>query len=98
VKSSKKQTCMEVTFTDTGVGIPEDVLAKIGKPLVTTKAKGMGFGLSICNRIMEAHRGKLSIKSEVGKGTTVKLTFPLTRKREKVKLLAAEAKSITPKS
>jgi signal transduction histidine kinase len=97
IKSSKTQTCMEITFTDTGKGIPADIVAKIGKPLVTTKAKGMGFGLAICNRIMEAHKGKLSIKSEAEKGTTVKLTFPLTKKKEKVKFLTVEAKSVTPK-
>ena len=96
IKSRKKQTCMEIIFKDTGIGIPEDLLAKIGKPLVTTKAKGMGFGLAICNRIMEAHKGKLSIQSEVGKGTTVKLTFPIMKKEEKVKFLTVEAKPVTP--
>jgi len=97
IKSRKDQTCTEIIFTDTGIGIPEDLLPKIGKPLVTTKAKGMGFGLAICNRIMEAHKGKLSIQSEVGKGTTVKLTFPIIKKKEKVKFLMVEAKSVTPK-
>jgi chemotaxis protein histidine kinase CheA len=46
---------------------------------------------------MEAHKGKLSIQSEVGKGTTVKLTFPIIKKKEKVKFLMVEAKSVTPK-
>jgi signal transduction histidine kinase len=45
---------------------------------------------------MEAHKGKLSIQSEVGKGTTVKLTFPIIKKKEKVKFLTAEANSVTP--
>jgi len=49
----------------------------IWKPLFTTKAKGMGFGLSICKRIIEAHGGNISVKSKVEEGTTFIITLPL---------------------
>lgn len=72
----------ELSFTDTGVGMSQDVLDKIGTPLFTTKAKGMGLGLSICKRMVEAHGGKLNVESSVGKGTTFKVIIPLKPKIE----------------
>ena len=48
--------------------------------MFTTKAKGMGFGLPICKRIAEAHGGKLSVESKVGKGTTITVTVPVKPK------------------
>ncbi|MHA2428038.1 MAG: two-component system sensor histidine kinase NtrB [Candidatus Hermodarchaeia archaeon] len=66
------------TFTDTGQGIPENIIDKIWIPLFTTKAKGMGLGLAICRRMVEAHNGSISVKSKVGKGTTFTITLPLT--------------------
>jgi len=68
---------LEIAFSDTGRGIPAEVLEKVGKPLFTTKAKGMGLGFAICKRIVEAHGGKISIESTVEKGTTVKLKLPI---------------------
>jgi signal transduction histidine kinase len=67
----------ELSCTDTGVGMSKDVLDKIWTPLFTTKAKGMGLGLSICKRMVEAHGGKLDVESSVGRGTTFKVIIPL---------------------
>jgi signal transduction histidine kinase len=50
---------------------------KLWSPLFTTKAKGMGFGLPVCKRIVETHGGKISVESTLGKGTTVTLTIPV---------------------
>jgi len=50
--------------------------------LFTTKARGMGFGLAICKRIIEAHGGKISVESTVGKGTTFTLIIPIEPKLE----------------
>ena len=65
-----------VTFTDSGEGMSKEILSKLGNPLFTTKAKGMGFGIPICKRIVEAHGGKLLIESTLGKGTTVTIAIP----------------------
>lgn len=82
IGSNEKNSSLEMVFTDTGTGIPEDTLEKIWKPLFTTKERGMGLGLSICKRIVEAHRGTISVESTVGKGTTFTVTFPIESKLE----------------
>jgi signal transduction histidine kinase len=64
------------TFSDTGTGMSEEAKEKAFTPLYTTKAKGMGFGLSICKRIIEAHGGKISVDSAPGKGTTFTVSLP----------------------
>ncbi|MDI9644405.1 MAG: PAS domain S-box protein [Candidatus Verstraetearchaeota archaeon] len=62
---------------DTGIGIPEDSLKKIFTPLYTTKPGGSGLGLVICKRIVEAHGGRISVESQVGKGTSFKIDLPV---------------------
>jgi PAS domain S-box-containing protein len=66
-------------FTDSGVGIPPEHLAKVMDPFFTTKevGKGTGLGLAICRRIVQEHRGAIGVESEVGKGTTVRVTLPV---------------------
>jgi signal transduction histidine kinase len=76
VKSKKSGGKVEITFADTGAGIPKETLERLFIPLFTTKARGMGFGLAICKRIIEAHGGKISVESTVGKGTTFTLIIP----------------------
>lgn len=73
---------VEIAFADTGTGIPEEVLPKIFSPLFTTKAQGMGFGLAICKRIIEAHGGTITVKTAVNKGTTFAITLPIKPKLE----------------
>lgn len=64
-------------FADTGSGMSEEVIAKIFTPLFTTKAQGMGLGLAICKRFIEAHNGKISVQSIQNQGTTFKVTLPV---------------------
>jgi signal transduction histidine kinase len=71
---------LEWTFSDTGVGMTQDTIAKIWIPLFTTKAKGMGFGLPICKRIIEAHGGSISVESKLRRGTTFTVTIPIEPK------------------
>jgi len=71
---------LEFAFTDTGVGMPKEVMEKLWTPLFSTKAKGMGLGLAICKRIVEAHRGNISVESIVGKGSTFIVTIPIEPK------------------
>ena len=63
-------------FADTGVGISEEILEKLWTPLFTTKSKGMGLGLPICKRLVEAHGGKITVWSRVGEGATFTVNVP----------------------
>jgi PAS domain S-box-containing protein len=76
ISSFKIGNCIEVAFSDTGTGIPEETLSKIFTPLFTTKAQGMGFGLAICKRIIEAHGGTIHVKTALNKGTTFTISLP----------------------
>ncbi len=69
----------EVTLNiaDTGAGIGEENLALLFTPFFTTKSKGLGLGLAICKRLVEAHGGRIDVKSKVGEGTTISVTLPL---------------------
>lgn len=68
-----------VEVADTGVGIAPENLARVQEPFFTTKpeGKGTGLGLAICRRIVSEHRGSLEIASQVGRGTTVRITLPV---------------------
>jgi signal transduction histidine kinase len=77
VKSESLDHIVRITFADTGNGIDKEHMAKLFTPLFTTKAKGMGFGLAICQRIIEAHKGKISVESTLNIGTTFTIEIPL---------------------
>lgn len=66
-----------IDIEDTGVGISEENMGKIFKPLFTTKAIGTGLGLSVCERIVESHGGEILVESEVGVGSTFTVRLPL---------------------
>jgi len=96
LRSTQKGSNIEIAFIDSGVGIPANILLKVFSPLVTTKAKGMGLGLAICKRIVEAHEGKIKVKSTEGKGTTFTITLPIKPRIELAVVnewLTAEASS-----
>jgi len=82
IKSKKTNGKLEIAFTDTGIGIRKEILEKIWTPLFTTKAKGIGLGLPVCKRIVEAYGGNISVESTVGKGTTFTVTIPIKPKLE----------------
>jgi sigma-B regulation protein RsbU (phosphoserine phosphatase) len=71
--TKKQPEGMVAEFADTGVGIPPDVLDKIFQPFYSTKPKGSGLGLTISQKIIEAHHGRITIESEPEKGTRVQL-------------------------
>ena len=77
---SENGRAIEILVRDDGAGIPAEILPTIFEPFVTTKDRthGTGLGLAVSRSIIERHSGKISIQSEVGKGTTVKITLPLT--------------------
>ncbi|MDE3820410.1 oxygen sensor histidine kinase FixL [Sinorhizobium meliloti] len=65
-----------VVVEDTGGGIPEEVAGQLFKPFVTTKASGMGIGLSISKRIVEAHGGEMTVSKNEAGGATFRFTLP----------------------
>jgi signal transduction histidine kinase len=66
-----------LAVSDTGPGIPGERLAHVFEPFYSGKPSGSGLGLTIAERIMAAHGGRIEIDSEVGRGTRVSLLFPL---------------------
>jgi signal transduction histidine kinase len=77
ISSRQNGENVEFILADTGSGISEDIIGKIFTPLFTTKAQGMGFGLAICKRIVEAHGGKIGVESTLNKGTTFTISLPI---------------------
>jgi two-component system, LuxR family, sensor kinase FixL len=67
---------IEVEIADTGPGLAPEVAAQLFKPFVSTKSHGMGVGLSICQSIIEAHRGRIWADSNPGGGTIFRFTLP----------------------
>ena len=82
IESKEANSSVEVTISDTGTGMSEETLRKLWTPLFTTKAKGMGFGLAISKRLIEAHGGNVSVQSELGKGTTFTITIPIEQQKD----------------
>jgi signal transduction histidine kinase len=68
---------IEISIADTGPGLPAALREKLFEPFVTTKATGMGVGLSICRFIIEAHGEKLQVADNDGGGTVFSFTLPL---------------------
>jgi len=78
VEIEERVSGVSIEFIDTGTGVALADLARIWEPFFTTKpaGKGTGLGLAICRRIIEEHKGKISIDSRLNEGTTVKMFLP----------------------
>jgi PAS domain S-box-containing protein len=78
VRSFRAGGCVVVSISDTGIGIPEEIRDKIFDPFFTTKrvGEGTGLGLSISYRIVKEYDGVIEVESELGKGTTFRISFP----------------------
>jgi len=73
-----------IQVIDNGPGIPDKLLPRIFEPFFTTKgtarkgeAKGTGLGLAICKEIVEHHKGRIEVESEVGQGSTFTIVLPV---------------------
>ncbi len=77
IDARKEDKFLEVAISDTGDGISEDVIRKIFDPLFTTRAKGIGLGLAVCQSIIERHGGAIGVESKVGEGATFTVKLPL---------------------
>jgi signal transduction histidine kinase len=68
---------VRIWVTDSGEGIPADVRKRLFEPFFTTKARGVGLGLAVCSRVVEAHHGEITVDSTVGEGSTFRVTLPI---------------------
>ncbi|MBB6177355.1 two-component system, sporulation sensor kinase E [Anoxybacillus tengchongensis] len=68
---------IRIAIRDEGSGIPKDKIKKLGEPFYTTKERGTGLGLMVSYKIIEEHRGRIDVESEVGVGTTFYITLPI---------------------
>jgi signal transduction histidine kinase len=68
---------VEISFMDTGRGIPDENIKKIFDPFFTTKEKGTGLGLAIANNIVDIHGGSIDAENYKGGGAVFNITFPL---------------------
>lgn len=78
--SARKGEFIEVAISDTGEGISKENLEKVFDPLFSTKPRGTGLGLSVCQSIIEKHKGTIEVRSKVEKGTEIFVKLPITRK------------------
>jgi PAS domain S-box-containing protein len=76
ITSSSSDAWVKVVISDTGVGMSKAQMEKLFVPLHTTKAQGLGMGLSICKRLVEVHGGKISATSRLGRGSVFTVELP----------------------
>ena len=67
---------LKVSFIDTGEGISTENMKKLFQPLFTTKARGVGLGLTICRNFTEANGGRIEVESRQGEGTVFTVMLP----------------------
>ncbi|MFC7370109.1 ATP-binding protein [Fictibacillus iocasae] len=79
VQAHSEKGILIVKISDTGAGMDEKTLSKIGSPFFTTKEEGTGLGLMVSHKIIKNHQGTFSVMSEKGKGTEFCLSFPLAK-------------------
>ncbi|MFZ6017485.1 MAG: two-component system sensor histidine kinase NtrB [Nitrospirota bacterium] len=78
VSTKNREEAVEISFRDSGHGIHEKNIKEIFYPFFTTKEQGTGLGLAIAYRIIEEHKGKLTVNSRYGSGTTFEIMLPMT--------------------
>ncbi len=76
IRSEQEGEFIKIIVSDTGKGMPEEDMEHIFDPFFTTKGKGTGLGLAICQRIVEAHNGRIEVASKMGEGTTFVVRLP----------------------
>jgi len=79
IRTSRVENFAQLSVSDRGPGIPEDKLKEIFDPFFTSKAEGMGMGLSIARTIIEAHHGLISAKNRDHGGASFRIKIPLVR-------------------
>ena len=80
---SSKDDLVRISVSDTGLGIPPEVISKIFEPYYTTKETGTGLGLTITFKIVREHRGEITVDSAPGKGSVFTITLPVPQREQK---------------
>jgi C4-dicarboxylate-specific signal transduction histidine kinase len=78
IRTSRVENLAELSVLDRGPGIPEDKLKEVFEPFFTSKAEGMGMGLSIARTIIEAHHGLISATNRDHGGATFRIRLPIS--------------------
>ena len=79
VTTAKENGFVKIDFKDSGTGMPEEVKRRIFEPFMTFgKKHGTGLGMSIVKKVIDDHKGKIEIESEMGKGTTIRIHLPVS--------------------
>jgi len=78
IRTWRVENLAELSVSDRGAGVPEDKLKEIFEPFFTSKAEGMGMGLSIARTIVDAHRGQISAENPRDGGAMFKIRIPLS--------------------
>jgi PAS domain S-box-containing protein len=76
---SHRNKWVEIEITDNGVGIDKENMERLLEPFFSTKSKGTGLGLTVCQQIIKLHDGNIAFASEKGKGTKVTIKLPFKR-------------------
>jgi two-component system, sporulation sensor kinase E len=84
VETRRDEDRVCISITDTGIGIPQEVMDKIFEPYFTTKDFGSGLGLTLVYKIVKEHNGDIYVDSKEGKGTTFILSFPIPQKEKRL--------------
>ena len=75
---------LRLAISDTGPGIPSAVRQRLGEPFLSTKTTGTGLGLPVALAMAKAHGGRLTVRSQLGRGTLVTFILPLLASEEAV--------------
>jgi signal transduction histidine kinase len=94
IDSKLNPNYVEISFSDTGIGISQENIDNLWKPLFTTKTKGIGLGLVICKRFVEAHGGQITVTSTLNKGTTFVVSIPFD---DRVTMQSTDKEPICPR-
>jgi len=78
IKTAFDSPWIKINFSDDGPGIPPELVNRIFEPFFTTKSSGMGVGLAICQRIIQAHNGRIEVNNGLLKGTQFNIFLPVT--------------------
>ena len=79
ISAKKNKETVEIAVTDNGVGISPENMKKIFEPLFTTKLKGLGLGLAVSKKLIQANGGQIEATSTPGKGSTFTITLPINK-------------------